>query len=220
MITNMTPHDQISAFIDNELGVEQEQDFLISLASNDGLRKSFRSELVLKNVIHLDEVLTAPSRDMRGAVLTTLGIAGVSALASETADAATAISATKATFIKTMFASKLNALVTASMVTASALGGYVVHTMIAEKPAQNVLSAPMMHSSQPIKLQSTPSEAISPAPVVTDMSHESAPKKTAVIHKSVSEKSSALKTEPTSTGTLSGTAPAKMNPPDMSNPKK
>ena len=63
----MTNHDQISSFIDNELNHDQEQDFLISLASSEGLRKSFRSELVLKNIIHRDEVLTAPSRDLRPA---------------------------------------------------------------------------------------------------------------------------------------------------------
>ena len=214
----MTPHDQISAYIDNELSGEQEQNFLISLASSDGLRKSFRSELVLKNVIHRDEVLTTPSRDMRGAVLTTLGIAGVSALAGETADAATAVSATKATFMKTMFASKLNALVTASMVTASALGGYAVHSVIAEKPAPKVISSPVMHNSQPVQIQTTPSEVASPPQNVTDMSHESAPKKTAVIHKNISKEPASVKTEPT--GTITGTAGASMEKPDLSKSKK
>ena len=61
----MTQHDQISAFIDNELTHDAEQDFLISLASNDGVRKAFRSELVLKNVIHQDEMLTVPNREVR-----------------------------------------------------------------------------------------------------------------------------------------------------------
>ena len=213
----MTPHDQISAYIDNELGAEQEQDFLISLASSDGLRKSFRSELVLKNVIHRDEVLTTPSRDMRGAVLTTLGIAGVSALAGETADAATAVSATKATFMKTMFASKLNALVTASMVTASALGGYAVHSVIADKPAPKVISAPVMRNTQPVQIQITPSEVASPTQNVTDMSHESAPKKMTT-HKNLVKDPSSVKTEPS--GTLSGTNGAAMEKPDLSKPKK
>src|SRR2546423_13619072 len=98
MNTNMTPHDAISAYIDNELSGDDEQNFLISLASSDNLRKSFRSELVLKNVIHQDEVLTTPSRDMRGAVLMTLGIGAATALTSETADAAaSAVPAAKAT---------------------------------------------------------------------------------------------------------------------------
>jgi hypothetical protein len=214
----MTPHDQISAYIDNELGAEQEQNFLISLASSDGLRKSFRSELVLKNVIHQDEVLTTPSRDMRGAVLTTLGIAGVSALAGETADAATAVTATKATFLKTMFASKLNAIITASMVTASALGGYAVHSVIAEKPAAKIISAPVMHNTHPA-VQPIPSEVASPTPnVTTDMSHESAPKKQIVTHKNVVKENSSAKTEPS--GITSGVGKAGMNPPDAASPKK
>ncbi len=212
----MTSHDQISAYIDNELGAEQEQDFLISLASSDGLRKSFRSELVLKNVIHQDEVLTTPSRDMRGAVLTTLGIAGVSALASETADAAgTAVSATKATFIKTMFASKLNALVTASMVTASALGGYAVRTIVAEKPATHTASTQIIRNAQPII--TAPTEVASPVNnTQADISHESAPKVMAARHKSAVKITEPAKTETT---TISGTASAGVNP-VIETPKK
>jgi hypothetical protein len=212
----MTPHDQISAYIDNELAAEQEQDFLISLASSDGLRKSFRSELVLKNVIHQDEVLTTPSRDMRGAVLTTLGIAGVSALASETADAATAVSATKATFVKTMFASKLNVLVTASMVTASALGGYAARTIIAEKPATHTVTTPVIRNTQPA--------ITAPVPVASpvdntraDISHESAPKMTVAKHKSAL-KIAEPKTEST-TSTTSGIGAAGVKP-DIQTPKK
>jgi negative regulator of sigma E activity len=213
----MTPHDQISAYIDNELGAEQEQDFLISLASSDGLRKSFRSELVLKNVIHQDEVLTTPSRDMRGAVLTTLGIAGVSALASETADAAAIVSGAKATFVKTMFASKLNALVTASMVTASALGGYAVHTIIAEKPATHMVTAPVIRNTQPAI--TAPAQVASPVMnTATDMSHESAPKMTAAKHKSVPKVTEPSKTE-TTTGTTPGIGAANVNP-IIETPKK
>jgi len=212
----MTPHDQISAYIDNELGAEQEQDFLISLASSDGLRKSFRSELVLKNVIHQDEVLTTPSRDMRGAVLTTLGIAGASALASETADAATAVSATKASFIKTMFASKLNALVTASMVTASALGGYAVRTIVSEKPVNHTVTAPVIHNTQPVF--TAPAEVASPVDnTPTEMSSVSAPKQVAAKHKAAAKVTEPVKTEPTTT--IPGTAAAKVNP-DIQSSKK
>jgi negative regulator of sigma E activity len=212
----MTPHDQISAYIDNELPAEQEQDFLISLASSDGLRKSFRSELVLKNVIHQDEVLTKPSRDMRGAILTTLGIAGVSALASETADAATVVSGAKATFLKTMFASKLNVLVTASMVTASALGGYAVRTIVAEKPATHTVTAPIIRNTQP--QVTTPAEVASPVDnTATEMSPGSAPKMTAVKHKSA-PKVTEPKMEP-ATGTTSGIGGASVKP-DIQTPKK
>ena len=190
----MTPHDQISAFIDNELGVDQEQDFLISLASNDGLRKSFRSELVLKNVIHQDEVLTTPSRDMRGAVLATLGIIGASAIAGDSSSAATVATATKSTFVKTLFASKLNALVTASMVTASALGGYAVRTMIAEKPVTHQVVSPIIRSSQsPVSIPTQVAEPISTP--ITDVSHESAPKLTAAKHKSALRETVAPKTD-------------------------
>jgi len=212
----MTPHDQISAYIDNELGMDQEQDFLISLASNDGLRKSFRSELVLKNVIHQDEVLTTPSRDMRGAVLATLGIVGASAIAADSSTAATAASATKTTFLKTMFASKLNALVTASMVTASALGGYAVRTIIAEKPATHEVSSPIIRSAQ----QAAPQTQVA-APVstpLTDVSHESAPK-TIAKHKIAPKENVITKTD-TPVDQTSGTNGAVNKPPIMDSPKK
>src|SRR5437870_8070456 len=107
----MTQHDQISAYIDGELTPEQEQDFLISLASSDNLRKTFRSELVLKNVIHRDEVLTSPSRTMRGAVVTTLGLGAGATVASETAEAAAvAAPVAKAGVLHTLFATKMGAL--------------------------------------------------------------------------------------------------------------
>ena len=215
----MTPHDQISAYIDNELGAEQEQDFLISLASSDGLRKSFRSELVLKNVIHRDEVLTTPSRDMRGAVLTTLGIVGASAIASETADAATAVTATKGAFLKTMFASKLNALVTATMVTASALGGYAVRTIIADKPAPATVTAPTMQNTQPVNTITSPCQDASTVTNVADQSHESAPKKNG-IRKNTAVKTSATNPVETTDGVKSGTGGVTVNPPDLSKPKK
>jgi len=214
---NMTQHDQISAFIDNELTGEQEQDFLISLASSEGLRKSFRSELVLKNVIHRDEVLTTPSRNMRGAVLTTLGIGGAAVLASETADAATtAVPAAKATFVKAVFASKLNAIITASMVTASALGGYGIHSMIAEKPVPTTITVPA-RSIQPATNQAAPQISV-PKVSNTDQSHVSAPKRTSVIHHTIKQTEPAVK-ENTS-GTISGTSAASMKPPVNDSPKK
>ncbi|MFI5264826.1 MAG: hypothetical protein ACHQM6_09950 [Candidatus Kapaibacterium sp.] len=215
----MTQHDQISAFIDNELTGEQEQDFLISLASSDGLRKSFRSELVLKNVIHRDEVLTTPSRKMRGAVLTTLGIGGATALASETADAAaTAVPAAKSIFVKTLFASKLNAIITASMVTASALGGYGIHTIIAEKSAQNTISAPT-HVSQPVINQAAP-QIIVPQVSNTDQSHASAPKRTSAVHHVSAKQTEPANTNSSPASTISEPAGAKSNPPLQDSPKK
>jgi hypothetical protein len=135
----MTNHDQISSFIDNELSHDQEQDFLISLASSEGLRKSFRSELVLKNIIHRDEVLTSPSRDLRPAVLGTIGLVGASLAATETADAATATTVAKASVLKSLFATKIGVMVTASVVTVSAIGGYAVRSYVAPTEIQSVV---------------------------------------------------------------------------------
>src|SRR5258708_1029799 len=180
---SMTQHDQISAYIDGELSAEQEQDFLISLASSDGLRKSFRSELVLKNVIHRDEVLTTPARTMRGAILATLGITGTALVASESAEAAVStLPAAKATLIKTFFASKVSALVTASVVTASALGGYGIHSIISEKAAQPVITVPVQ-KNQPAETQAAPQVTVPPVMSPQTQSHASAPKRTSPVHK-------------------------------------
>ena len=133
----MTQHDRISAYVDNELSGEQEQDFLISLASSDTLRKTFRSELILKNVIHRDEVLTEPSRDLRPAILGVIGIGAAMAVA-ETADAAPAASSG----LKALFATKINTLVTASLITVSVIGGYAIRTAVAPEapaPVQQVI---------------------------------------------------------------------------------
>jgi negative regulator of sigma E activity len=206
----MTQHDQISAYIDNELTGEQEQDFLISLASSDALRKSFRSELVLKNVIHRDEVLTTPSRNMRGAVLATLGVSTV-AIASETADAATSVApAAKASILKTMFASKMSALITASMVTASALGGYGIHSVITERSSQQVQPA-SIHSIMP-RTEAAPQNTTSP--VTEEPSHGSAPatKKTTV-HHIAPKQTEPVQKEPINT--ISGENTAGSKPPVM-----
>src|SRR3954470_16450821 len=112
----MTQDERISAYIDNELSLEQEQEFLISLAASDGLRKSFRSELVLKKVLHRDEAVTNPPRKLRGAVFATLGLAEASELTASNANAASANSgvashsgamASKG-FMKALFATKMN----------------------------------------------------------------------------------------------------------------
>ena len=70
----MTHDDRISSYIDNEFSAEQEQEFLISLAASEGLRKSFRSELVLKKVLHHDEAAMNPPRKLGGAVFASLGL--------------------------------------------------------------------------------------------------------------------------------------------------
>ena len=213
----MTQHDQISAYIDGELSAEQEQDFLISLASSDGLRKSFRSELVLKNVIHRDEVLTTPSRSMRGAILATLGIAGATALASESAEAAaSAAPAAKATLLKTFFASKMSALVTASVVTASALGGYGLHSIVSEKAAQPVITVPLQ-KNQTVEPQLAPQVTNSPVTTTQNQSQASAPKRTTTLHKTPVKSKEPANEVPG--GTISGSAPAGARPPLMDTPK-
>ncbi len=163
----MTQHDRISSYIDNELSGEQEQDFLISLASSDTLRKTFRSELILKNVIHRDEVLTEPSRDLRPAILGVIGI-GAALATAETADAAPVASSG----LKALFATKLNTLITASLVTVSALGGYAIRTAVApEAPApvqQVVRTSTQVPAPQSIEIQapsSTTTSDLGSAPV-------------------------------------------------------
>jgi negative regulator of sigma E activity len=144
----MTQHDKISAYIDNELSHEAEQDFLISLASNDGVRKAFRSELVMKSVIHQDELATLPNRDLRGAILATIGVGTASVVAGE-ANAATAAAAKPAVSgLKVLFATKLNALITAGIVSVSALGGYVTNTII-HSNANAPITAPAVETAAP-----------------------------------------------------------------------
>lgn len=141
-------HDEISSYIDNELSREQEQEFLISLAANENLRKAFRSELVLKNVLHQDERLTAPPREMRGAVLAALGI-GVAADALGTAHttqqvvSASTSPAAPTSFFKTLFATKVNTLLTTASLICSATVGFVTHAVVqpADHP-QQVIAQP------------------------------------------------------------------------------
>lgn len=143
----MTQHDKISAYIDNELSHEAEQDFLISLASNDGVRKAFRSELVMKSVIHQDELATLPNRDLRGAILATIGVGTASAVVGE-ANAATVAAKPAVTGLKALFATKLNALITAGIVTVSAVGGYVTNSVI-HSNASAPVTAPAVQTVAP-----------------------------------------------------------------------
>ena len=143
----MTQHDKISAYIDNELSHEAEQDFLISLASNDGVRKAFRSELVMKSVIHQDELATLPNRDLRGAILATIGVGTASAVVGE-ASAATVAAKPAVTGLKALFATKLNALITAGIVTVSAVGGYVTNTIV-HSGSNAPVTAPAIQTAAP-----------------------------------------------------------------------
>ena len=105
------------------------------------------------------------------------------------------------------------------MVTASALGGYAVHTIIADKPAPAVISAPVMQNTQPANTIATPSKDASTVTNVADQSLESAPKKNTA-HKSVTGNTSSVKTDKESTGTISGTGGATAKPPIFEKSKK
>ena len=138
----MTHHDLISSYIDNELTREQEQEFLISLAANDNLRTSFRTELTLKNLVHRDESLITPPRALRTSVFAAVGLAA--AAAPEVAQAATStstastVASQSSSFIKTLFATKLNAVFTTLSLSVATLVGFVGHDMIESEPASPV----------------------------------------------------------------------------------
>src|SRR5580704_2985487 len=102
----MTHDERISSYIDNEFSSEQEQEFLISLAASEGLRKSFRSELVLKKVLHRDVATVNPPRKLRGAVFASLGLGG----AGITMNKANATQSASRGMLKALFATKLNTL--------------------------------------------------------------------------------------------------------------
>jgi hypothetical protein len=153
----MTHDERISSYIDNELSSDQEQEFLISLAASDGLRKSFRSELVLKNVLHRDEAATNPPRKMRGAIFGVVGLAGAGLTAGR-ADAAqhasTSVHASSG-FLKTMFATKINALLTAATITVSGFAGYGVHSLVEPAP-QAMANVPVQFHAPAATNQVTP----------------------------------------------------------------
>ncbi|MDP4200808.1 MAG: hypothetical protein Q8922_14855 [Bacteroidota bacterium] len=150
----MTHDERISSYIDNELTLEQEQEFLISLAASDGLRKSFRSELVLKKVLHRDESSVNPPHTLRRSVFAAIGLAGAEMVGSEHANAATQAAtkavtqaATKSAF-KTIFATKVSTLITAAGLGVSAMAGYGLHSVISPAP---VTPAPVvMHAASPV----------------------------------------------------------------------
>ncbi|MEO6941063.1 MAG: hypothetical protein ABI444_13150 [Candidatus Kapaibacterium sp.] len=129
----MEHHELISSYIDNELNHDQEQEFLISLAASEGLRRSFRSELIMRDVLHADEMQTNPPRQMRGAIFATLGLA--SGLAGDAIKVSSNSSVQHASIFRTLFATKVNTLLTAVGVSVSALAGFAVHDVI--QPVQH-----------------------------------------------------------------------------------
>ena len=142
-----------------------------------------------------------------GAVLTTLGIGAGATVASESAEAAaTAVpAAAKVTALKALFASKMSALVTASVVTASALGGYGIHSVISQQSAPTVITVP---PAQPAPVQAAHQEAI-PSEAIPQ-SHATAPAHTSAIHKNQAKAKAPAQTPG---GTTSGIGNAGMKPP-------
>jgi negative regulator of sigma E activity len=162
----MTHDERISSYIDNEFSSEQEQEFLISLAASEGLRKSFRSELVLKKVLHHDEAAMNPPRKLRGAVFATLGLSGVGL----TANKANATQAASHGMLKALFATKMSTLVTIAGLTASALAGYGVRAIVnpevtPSSQVTNVLNG--THSAAPV-MQNMSQPASTPSTVVNN----------------------------------------------------
>ncbi len=166
----MTHDERISSYIDNEFSAEQEQEFLISLAASEGLRKSFRSELVLKNVLHHDEASVNPPRKLRGAVFASLGLAG----AGLSVNKANATQAASRGMLKTLFATKMSTLITVAGLSLSALGGYGVRAIVSpDAPSAtvtnvshrtNVAAPAVQNVSQPaISVPLQTATAINPA---------------------------------------------------------
>lgn len=165
---SMTHDERISSYIDNELSAEQEQEFLISLAASDGLRKSFRSDLMLKKVLHHDEAATNPPRKLRAAVFTTLGLGGglgASALSASKANAAS--STVTRSLVRSLFATKMSTLVTVVGISASALAGYGVRSLTSPTPMLAPRIVRVMHPAMRVSPQPvvTSSNVVIPAPV-------------------------------------------------------
>lgn len=181
----MSHHDLISSYLDNELSHEQEQEFLISLAANDHLRQSFRSELVLKKIVHRDDSLTAPPRELRTAVFATVGLSAIAAEATAVTAATTATASSGAgstLLIKALFASKLNTLVAALGLTAAATVGYVTNDAIDAKRTADKPAATSIRTTAPVS---------APAPTLTETKEEVKPD---VAVQSNSTKSTRIKT--------------------------
>lgn len=123
----MSQHDLISSYIDSELTADQEQEFLISLAASEQLRRSFRSELVLKNVLHKDETLTAPPRAIRSAIFGAVGLSAADAVPTNVSPSLPVAAAVQT-------ASRFSTLFVSVGMTVAALVGFTTHALL-ESPS-------------------------------------------------------------------------------------
>jgi hypothetical protein len=140
----MNVQDQISSYIDNELSSEAEQEFLISLAASEGLRKSFRSELLMKNILHQDVAGTRPPHQMRNAIFGAVGLtAGATA---PTGGAVTSgASSTGSLLGRILVAAKMNIVVGSALVALSLGTGYLAHDFVQPSETTAIRSAPSHH---------------------------------------------------------------------------
>lgn len=158
----MTHHDLISSYIDNELTAAQEQEFLISLAANDNLRSSFRTELTLKNIVHRDESLITPPRALRASVFAAIGLAAAApesaeaAMQSAPASTSTTVATRSSTFFKTLFATKMNALFTTLGLSVATLVGFIGHDVIMDEP----VATPTVQTNNAVPASNAPATTI------------------------------------------------------------
>jgi negative regulator of sigma E activity len=219
----MTHDERISSYIDNELSVEQEQEFLISLAASEGLRKSFRSELVLKKVLHHDEAATNPPRRLRAAVFTTLGLGGAGAsstmLGAHNANAAEPVVARS--LVKSLFATKMSTLATVIGISASALAGYGVRSITAPT---HVVAPRIEHVVNHAKMVPTPAmtspasvpSVVSDYPAAVVSNEQSSANTPRVSHHAVTAKhQSVVASKNENVSGASGTGSIKIEPPKI-----
>ncbi len=210
----MTHDERISSYIDNEFSAEQEQEFLISLAASEGLRKSFRSELVLKKVLHHDEAVMNPPRKLRGAVFASLGLAGAG-LSVNKANATQSASMASRGMLKTFFATKMSALVTVAGLSISALAGYGVHSIVSPALPEIQPATHMMQAASPAVQHAAVTSSVpetSAHPIAQEVKHVT---KSVAQHHHINPSSTNAVQEPVNGAVGSGTVtmePPKINP--------
>jgi len=146
----MNQQDTISSYIDNELSAEAEQEFLISLAASESLRRSFRSELTMKNILREDDRTVNPPRSMRNAVFSAVGLSAAPAAGGGASVAS-----------RGLFATKLQTLVSALALAGSMTVGYVAHDML--RPSSEVHSQPAVTTTVPGSTTLTPPTSAQPS---------------------------------------------------------
>jgi hypothetical protein len=233
----MTHHDLISSYIDNELTGAQEQEFLISLAANDNLRSSFRTELTLKNIVHRDESLITPPRALRASVFAAVGLAAAAAApeasnamanaASNPTTSTTTVATQSSSFFKALFATKVNALFTTLSLSVATLVGFVGHDVIVGEPTQTVQTSNTTPSTKTIAepLQAVGSEKLDVVQPTADAKQESGSRIATRITKrstpsSISHEVSKPQTEPSSEPSTSGTGEVGIDNPIIKAPQK